>query len=154
MNVTLYKNTSERERVVKNLTSPVIMSGTLRGECSVLEPEILVDKSQNLALYNYMYIPDFGRYYYCKIESVNNRMWRVIGKVDVLMSYASQIKAQTAIVERQENNWDLYLPDEAFRTSQKEQVQTKNFPNKFDNNPHYVLVIAGKPKEVTTNDAT
>lgn len=146
MNITLYKNTSERERVSKTLSAPISMTGTLRGECSILRPVILCEKTQNLAQYNYMYIPDFGRYYYIEIESVNNKLWRITGKVDVLMTYAAGIKKQTAIIERQENKWNLYLRDPSFVTLNKQQVQTFKFPKSFDGKSHYVLVLSGAQK--------
>lgn len=151
MTITLYKNQSEPERVVKTLIDPIQMTGTLRDETSVQTPTILVNKTQNITAYNYMYVPEFGRYYYITdITSINRNLWAVDCKVDVLQSYAAQIKNQTGIIERQENSWNLYINDPEFVVTSKQRIQTKNFPNSFDTTPHYVLILVGRPGEEST----
>lgn len=143
MTINLYVNVSEKERVTKTLSLEKSFSGTLREQTSVIDPVISIESTDNLSQYNYMYIPDFGRYYYIRnVESVKNGLWRITGHVDVLMSFKSQILANSGVIERQENKWNLYLPDPDFQTSNKTQIQTKKFPKGFGNRS-YILVISG-----------
>ena len=143
MTIDLYINKSEKERVTKTLSSEKSFTGTLREQTSIIDPTISIESTDNLSQYNYMYIPDFGRYYYIRnVESVKNGLWRITGHVDVLMSFKNQILANSGVIERQENKWNLYLPDPDFQTSNKTQIQTKKFPKGFGNKS-YILVISG-----------
>ena len=143
MTINLYINKSEKERVTKTLSSEKSFTGTLREQTSIIDPTISIESTDNLSQYNYMYIPDFGRYYYIRnVESVKNGLWRITGHVDVLMSFKNQILANSGVIERQENKWNLYLPDPDFQTSNKTQIQTKKFPKGFGNKS-YILVISG-----------
>ena len=63
--------------------------------------------------------------------------------VDVLMTYKPQIKAHSAIISRQENLWNLYLPDgETFKTEQGMLVVQKEFPYGFTNGESFILLAA------------
>lgn len=156
MKITLYQNVSEPERVTKTLKNPIVLTGTLREMTSVRTPSINVHANgQNLTKYNYVKIDEFGRYYYITdIESVNNGVWRLSLRCDVLMTYADTIKKQSGIIARQQNKWNLYLPDPEFVVSQKMQVQTKQFPKAFDGKTHYVLLLCGKNVEEEPADET
>lgn len=143
MTINLYINKSEKERVTKTLSSEKSFTGTLREQTSIIDPVINIETTENISGYNYMYIPEFGRYYYIRgIDSVKGNLWRVSGHVDVLMSFKSQILENSGVIERQENNWNLYLPDPNFQTENRTQIQTKTFPHGF-NNKSYILVISG-----------
>lgn len=57
-----------------------------------------------LPSYNYAYIPDFARYYYINnIEWLGGNVWRLFLSVDVLMSFATNIKNTRAVVSRLED---------------------------------------------------
>ena len=110
MNVTLYKNTSEKTKVGKTLASASVHTGTLREGCEVVNPTIIVE-GDNLSDFNYMYIPEFHRYYFITgITSIKKGLWQIDGHCDVLESYKEQIKTQKAVVERQENEYNLLSP--------------------------------------------
>ena len=89
MEITLYKTSEENNKIDKTLSEPYNMTGSLRNESSVIRPSILVE-IENPTNYNYMYIPDFGRYYFIKeMTSVRTNLWRLDCEVDVLKSYAN-----------------------------------------------------------------
>lgn len=144
MNIKLIKNLSEPEKVTKSLTEIVSVTGTLREESSILDPVILVTGSaSNIMQANYMRIIEFNRYYFIKnIVAKRNGIWEISAHVDVLQSYADGIKAQTAVIKRQENRWNLYLDDGMFKTYQNPQILTKVFPSGFTTQ-NFVLAIAG-----------
>lgn len=142
----LYTNNSEYDHVDKNLTqigSDIVC--TARGECSILRPVIEVELSSFPTNANYMYIADFGRYYFItEITSVRTGLWRISGAVDPLTSFATQIKACTGIVLRAESEaaYNTYLDDGAFKAYADPAIRTIEFPTGFST-WEYLLVVAG-----------
>lgn len=122
--------------------------GTLRSGTSIIDPVILVQASSpgfHANNSNYIYVEEFKRYYYItNIISVNTGLWELHCHVDVLMSYKEQIRAQIAIVARQETKYNLYLDDGIFMTYQNPKIQTKVFsnPTPFETQ-EFVLIVAG-----------
>lgn len=61
---------------------------------------------------NYCYIPEFKRYYWVSnIISVRSNLWRIDLNIDVLNSYAEEIKKQECYVSRNEYNFDYKQED-------------------------------------------
>lgn len=144
MHITLYTNSSERINLTKNLTQLIALEGTLREETSILDPVILLSGIDSyLSTMNYLYIQEFGRYYFINaIKSVRNGLWEISCHVDVLYTYQTSILEQSAIIARQENNYNLLLNDGMFRTTQKPRIATYNFPSGFTDFD-YVIALAG-----------
>lgn len=142
--VWVYITESEPERVEKKLGSSLSLDAVLLDNVSVLRPSFTIRGSANLAKYNYVYIPDFQRYYFItNITSMRNLLWKVDCRVDVLMTYRAKLKQTDAIVTRNEKTWNLYLNDPYFKTTNKRLVQTYNFPYSFSRQQSYVLALAG-----------
>lgn len=100
MNVTLYNATFNRKRVVKTLPSGTTISASLKDACDVHDPVIrLVHNASNMA-FNYAYVPDFGRYYYVDPPEIDGKEDIFYLHVDVLMSFANNIKASDVIASR------------------------------------------------------
>lgn len=142
--ISLYKTTSENNRVVKALSAVKEMSGELRNKTSVLNPSIRIESAENISGYNYCYIPEFGRYYYITdITSVRTNIWEVSMRCDVLMSYSVQIKALKPIIERDETGQSAGLVDSDLPISINKKVQKFYFPNGFTKDIQYVLTTSG-----------
>lgn len=142
--ISLYKTTSENNRVVKALAAGKEMSGELRNKTSVLNPSIRIESAENISGYNYCYIPEFGRYYYITdITSVRTNIWEVSMRCDVLMSYSAQIKALKPIIERDETGQSAGLVDSDLPISINKKVQKFYFPNGFTKDIQYVLTTSG-----------
>lgn len=74
----------------------------VKDNCSVLNPVITFQLSNIGYNFNYMYIPEFGRYYFIDdIRILTGNRVEVTGSVDVLMSYRESIRALTVNVSRQ-----------------------------------------------------
>lgn len=144
MNIILYQNISEYNAVNKSIHELTTLTGTLREESSIIDPIITIsDIDSYVGSMNYAYIPDFNRYYFItNIESVNSNLWRVSFHVDVLYTYRAQIKSNSAIIERNENQYDLKLNDGLFKTQQNPRIAQFSFPSGF-NTWNFVLAIAG-----------
>lgn len=144
MNIKLYTNTSERNRVTKNLENELLLTGYLRENCSVENPEIEFRLNLDARITsNYMFIEPFQRYYFINdLISISTGIYRAICHVDVLMSFAEAIKANRAILSKSENKWNLYLNDGTFKIYQNPDVLTKPFPTGFSTF-EWVLAVAG-----------
>ena len=144
MNLVLYNNISEPHSLYKSITELATLTGTLREQSSIIDPVFhLSDIDNYVGSMNYAYIPEFGRYYFIKnIESVRKNLWRVTMHVDVLFTYRDEIKNNSAIIERNEIDYDLKLNDGLFKTQQNPRIAQFPFPSGF-NTWNFVLAIAG-----------
>lgn len=137
-------NNSDKNVLSKDINTLTIISGTLKSETSIIDPIILIEGNiSDYANCNYMTIPIFGRSYFIRdIKSIRNNIFEINAHIDVLTTYAAQIRSNTAIIHRQENLWNLYLDDGSFRTYQNPMVLTKEFPSGFSTQ-EFVLAVAG-----------
>jgi len=143
MTLNLYKTISEVNKVTKTLTDEISLTGTLRDASSVMNPRIRIEED-NISDYNYAYIPEFGRYYFItNIDSIRNNIWDVSMRCDVLMTYADEIKNNTAVIARNSNLWNLYYQDEQFKILNYETIQTKAFGVSLKPSSQIVLICAG-----------
>ena len=144
-NILLQINNSEPEKLDKDLSTIATVSGILKNETSLIDPVIIIECDlSNYVTCNYMSIPAFGRnYFITNIRSISAGLVEFSGHVDVLTTYKAQIRQNTAIVRRQENEWNLYLNDGSFKVYQNPLVLTKEFPYGFSSQ-EYVLALAGK----------
>lgn len=149
--INLYKNSAETNRVDKTsyLTSAGALSGTLRSECSIIRPAIVIHQ-ETLPDFNYVHMPAFNRYYFVTgITSVAYGLWRIDMNCDVLMSYKNAIRNLTAIIARQENDYNDYLVDTEIPTEKGSYVSYQDIPNSVlntqgDANTHgFVLTVVG-----------
>lgn len=143
--IILQTNLSERERVTKTVTDIMTVSGVLKEETSIIDPIIKIECDiTDITEVNYMTIPVFGRsYFVTQVRSVRNGLVEFSCHVDVLSSFATQIRENTAIIRRQETDWNLYLNDGSLRVYQNPLVLTRLFPSGFTTQ-EFVLAVAGK----------
>lgn len=145
--IVLCKNSSPMKKVDKALTVIQTVNGVLREGTSVVDPVILIESAPAnvVANANYARIETFGRYYYITdIKSGPNGLWIISMHVDVLMSYKTAIRAQNAIIARQENEYNMYLDDGWFMAYQNPNIEVHYFSeaHPFDHE-ELVLVLAG-----------
>lgn len=146
LNVNFYRTDSPKNKIVKSLTSIGTFSCALKENTSVLNPVIIIATNENLYNSNYMEIPVFNRkYFITDIRSIGSDRWEVSAHVDVLDTYASAIKSNTAVIRRQENVYNLYLNDPDFLTYNYDRIQTKKFTpvSGFHKQLTYRLIING-----------
>lgn len=137
-------NSSPKNQLDKNLSTVTTATGTLKEDTSIIDPVIKIQCSLgSVAQCNYMYIPQFARYYFITdMRSINSSIVEFSGHVDVLTTYRAQIRNNNAITLRQENRWNLYLNDGTFKVYQDPFVVTKAFPSGFSTQ-EFVLAVAG-----------
>lgn len=145
MTLTFYNNSSEVNKIGKALTELTSLEGTLRQGTSILNPVVRINRALSVEEMksNYLYIPEFERYYFItNIESVRNNIWDISASVDVLETYKLQILENTCVIARQENLWNMYLNDGQFKVYQNPNIVTKTFPSGFSTQS-FVLAVSG-----------
>lgn len=145
MEIKLYKTTSPRKKLVKELSDGITLTGTLRGQASVMSPSLQI---QDIVVfgYNYCYIPDFGRYYYINdINALRANLFELSLGIDVLMTYASEIRRNYAIVDKVENFGVAfnYINDGSWINTNRTDQSIINFANGFNDNGEFILITAG-----------
>lgn len=142
--VILQTNASEKISLTKDLTTIVEVDAVLKDETSIIDPVLVINATlSDIAEANYCTITAFRRsYFITDMVSYTNDLVEISCHVDVLSSFADEIKANKGIVHRQENNWNLYLNDGVLQVYQNPIVTTQAFPAGF-RETNFVLVVAG-----------
>ena len=142
--IMLQRNNSEPNRITKEISEISTVSGELKTETSIIDPVIMIECDLSAIVgCNYISIPTFGRSYFVNnIRSIRRGLIEFSCHVDVLSSFASEIRGNTAIVRKQENRWNLYLNDGSFKIYQNPNILTKSFPSGFTKQ-EFVLAVAG-----------
>jgi len=123
--IEFFQNNSEKEKVGKVLSPTASYTGVLKEGSSIVNPVVLIENSGVLQG-NYAIISEFSRSYFVSgITSVRQNLWEVSLKVDVLETYKEDIKKQSALVERQEYNYNNYLYDSQYPLLNDVDVITK-----------------------------
>lgn len=149
MTIKFYRISDDRRQLTKTLNASTLVktaTGDIKSDCSIMDP--IIEMSYDIALMqcNYMYIEDFGRYYHIiNIETGAQRLF-IHAHVDVLQTYAEQIRDLYCVVARQEaeNKSNLYLNDEIWKNLQIRQAVPLAFPKSFDKDGSFVFVTGGQ----------
>ena len=117
MGIVLQKNTS-LENVINKSVSNIgnISSWRAVDSVNVLAPVLFIERGSltnaEVLSCNYLYISEFGRFYFVKnIEAVNESTFRLDCSVDVLYTYRARILNIEGLIERSTNNCNHYLTD-------------------------------------------
>ena len=145
-NIVLQQNNSETIKLDKDITDLVTLSGSLRAECSIINPTFQVAADlADLVGCNYCTVPAFGRSYYVRdIISVRAGLVELVCHVDALSSFKTEIRANKGIVRRAESDslYNLYLNDGSLVAYQDPYILTEPFPVGFSG-ACFVLAVAG-----------
>ena len=144
MNIILYVNNSEKNKIGKTLTNDISLSGTLRDATNIINPVILIEISE-IGNYNYCYINNFNRYYFITdITVIRTGLFAISLMVDVLESFKSDIKNLSVILLNTQNvGSSNYLPSPVFRNNVKSKTDILNFPNGLNDSGEFILITAG-----------
>lgn len=145
MEIRLMKNYSENIKIGKTLSTVTVLTGTLREQTNVINPEILLEIESPVSC-NYAFIPEFNRYYFVKeFESVREGLWRVKLSVDVLESFKTEILQMTGIVDKQAdaNVSNLYLNDGSYVLDSRTYNTILNYSGGFNDGGEFILIVSG-----------
>lgn len=155
MNITFYSIKNDRREVTKTVDSSTLIktvTGNLKSDCDITNPQIELVYDSDLLDANYMYIPTFKRYYFLDPPKLSMQRIFFDGHIDYLMTWASDIRKLTCVVARQEDRQhhaNVYLNDGMFRALQPKNVMTFHFKTNngsdasFDSTGSFVLAVGG-----------
>lgn len=148
MIIKLYNNSSD-QRVLSKSISQVgsDMNVRLLDECTVENPAFKMAYDPKYLTANYIYVPDWGKYYYITSRNILNAAEIYIEcHIDVLMSFKNAIRNTDIIAERSSSNVNPYIPDDVCRdrgTVQQIFRRCTTTPFTLQTNC-YVLHVSGK----------
>lgn len=147
LTASLMVNSSPVEKIGKTLSAGLNFDVVLKEGTSILRPVLYLSSTSQAPLtgYNYMYIAEFGRYYFIDdVKSVRNDRWEVSAHVDVLETYKDKILSNTAVISRQTNRYNTYLNDPEWKVYADENVVAYKFSTTpFNKALQFVLAVAG-----------
>lgn len=114
MQITLYHVNDAANVIGKTMLIPLNIDIKLKRDFNIVAPELhlLIDRVE-LAKYNYLHMPDFGRFYFIdNVVNTSNRIYRLDCSCDVLETYKAEIKAGRGDYSRDISDGD-YSPVEA-----------------------------------------
>lgn len=145
-NITFKKNKSPVNKLTKEFASGTLsLTVLLKENTDFFMPTFIIQTDSNLWEYNYIDGSSFSgrQYFITDVRSIGNNRYEVDAKTDVLSTWATQIRTNTAVIKRQQNLYNLYLDDPEFHVYNGERIQTLKFTTEFDKTLSYVLVVNG-----------
>ena len=145
MDISFYQNVSDKRVINKTLNIEYKLTGCqLSTPTSATDPEIIIDMTEGLYQYNYCYIPYFSRYYYITdMTELDGARMSIKCHVDPLMSFKTQILNCNVNSRTNENNYDMYLPDDRPIESRYIRYSEKFNLSFEDLTPSYILITVG-----------
>lgn len=144
--IILQHNKSENNKVTKDIDTIATYGGVLKAETSIINPIFIVECDLTAVIEcNYITIPKFKRSYFVNnISSFTNNLVAFSCHVDVISSFAEEIKANKGIVRRaeRENAFNLNINDGSLVAYQDPYILTEPFPNGFTG-AGFILSVAG-----------
>lgn len=142
MNVTFYIADFNRKRVVKTLPSGTNITASIKDNCDLHDPVIRLVHDASHMSFNYAYVPDFGRYYYVDPPELEGKEDIFYLHVDVLMSFANDIKGSTGIATRSQY-YNKNIADSLVMLTESEKVRYRKLSAAITGGT-YVAIIGGK----------
>lgn len=129
--IQLYQNNTEPNRVNKrNYIKPIKnVRGIIRDQGSLSKLTITLQYKDEIN-FNYVRIPNLNRYYFVDdIRFISNDMYEIDLRCDVLMTYNRALRNCYAYVDRNEYNYDPYIPDKRITIKQGVDIEDIAIPN-------------------------
>ena len=147
MNIKLYSTSSEVNVLNKLINYIDECSAVIKGNLSYENPVIVLQyKSSIQPEINYVYIPEYKRYYFIEdIIDLTGGRYEIHCNVDVLSSFNNDILKLSCVIDKQEytDKSNLYYNDGSFIVLPQENITVINFANGFNENGEFILITAG-----------
>lgn len=156
MHITLYSCTDPHNQINKTNKTSIVSynNAVIKDNCSIYDPVIILPYSANIFNANYMYIQEFGRYYFINgMETEHERIF-IKAHVDVLETFKTEILNLYVYLSRSSNLYNQYLNDRGFAAQNNRNPDIMYFSpdngeqDNFTTNGNYILVVAG-PAELS-----
>ena len=153
-----YNNKSDARYVNKNIELVHDNVDIKFKEDTELVRPVLIVRAENITpSVNYVWLENFGRYYFIRDTKFSQGMVEISCECDVLSSFKKALMEQNVIVKRNQNLFNMYLDDAQYKVQNRKSVRTVVFPSGFTSH-QIILGVVGKnstsnqTREVTENE--
>lgn len=148
VSVKLYNNLSDPLVVKKDIAFKEEVFCQFTEGTPIDAPELLLDMKSDIPDYNYCYIEEFGRYYFCYPQIVNGNQIRIICESDPLSSFwDAGISNSECIAERSSSNYNPEIADPLVTFKPIPKRSVRSMGNAFTpsaSGGSYILTVGGK----------
>lgn len=131
MNIKLYNTTSPKNKLSKTLNLVADITGESNINVGEHNTQFILSKGHlnGVKGSNYLFCEDTGKYYFIEDYEIQNQTVIITCKIDVLMSYRTQILSNTCTISKNENIANSYLYDNGYQLKSYNIVSTIPFPH-------------------------
>lgn len=140
----MYTNRSDAREIYKDITYVDYVTGVFKDTQNVNRIVVNLETAySSLASVNYVYMPDFGRWYYITEKSVvNSSITQVVLETDTLMTYREAIQTFNCLCLRSETKYNRQQVDEKLPKVVKDLVYIREIGNPLISE-NIILVTVG-----------
>ena len=111
---------SEDNHVLTPTLTPIQnnLSAVHKENTNMLHPTLILSGSVTQT-FNYIYITEYGRYYFLKERTFSQQKYICTFDVDPLRSWSSEVSALSVIANRSSSRFNVYQPDNSIPFLQK-----------------------------------
>lgn len=142
MIVNFYNAKIKKNELDKTLGTATVKSCELKNGSSIEDPVLYMTHDADLFAMNYVYIPDFGRYYFISGREIAEHTEYITCHVDVLKTYANDIKNSNGIATRSQY-YNRNLADKMIIPLESEKIRYRILSSAITGGT-YVAIIGGK----------
>lgn len=146
MEATLYFNKSDNRYVIKDIEAIRTINVEMIEDTSIVDPVLKLSLPSGYLEANYLWLKDLHRYYYINNVTLSKGYAYVSCHVDVLMTYAAEIREIKCIVRRQEHydRCNFYQNDDRWKLNAYPCTRVLEFESGFDmTNNNFVMGVVG-----------
>lgn len=142
MKCIFYTINQDPKKVNKTLSDGVTIEGILRDPLNVVDPIIEFEAGGlESAAYNYVYIEDLARYYFCTVTNDSYNLNTATCHCDVLKTASSFLAQRKATLKRSEYLYNGYLNDPDFNAYAYRNIVLKSFPTAIRNDSIILMTV-------------
>lgn len=141
MQINFYNAKIKKNEMNKTLGTPIVKNCALKNGSSIEDPVLYMEHDAILFNTNYVYIPDFGRYYFVMGRELVEHTEYITCHVDVLMSFKTDIKSSKGTATRS-NFYNKNIPDSMALELPEDRVQYRKLSNALTGET-YIAIIGG-----------
>lgn len=138
----LYNYKGQPNTINKALTPLGTLNVALRPEINVHNPTLKIQMPPNMYGFNYVYIEDFGKYYFVDdVRCIGGQTYLITLSLDVLQTYKDVILQSTALIVESDNaNRDLSVNSNVFNVFPKTDILRFPTSKLFDKEGSIIMV--------------
>lgn len=135
---------SEDNHVLSPTLTPLqsSVSAIHKENTNMLHPTLILSGNVTQS-FNYIYISEYGRYYFLKERTFSQQKYICTFDVDPLRSWSSEVSALSVIANRSSSYYNLYQKDDSIPFENRNLIATQPFSSGFGGESLILAVNGG-----------